>query len=180
MNHILRKLKGGDRRSIGKSEEAAEDVLKTPMLFAELFAGLYDADPVIRMRAADAIEKSTRRCPALLQPWKRSLLEQISSLRDKEVRWHVAQLIPRLNLTSSERETAVQILLSYLSDESSIVKTLSMQALTDLAQRDARLRSRVAPLMERLAKRGTPAMRSRGRKLLKQLASQATGDSDGD
>jgi hypothetical protein len=174
MNHILRKLKGGDRRSIGKSEEAAEDVLKTPVLFAELFAGLYDADPVIRMRAADAIEKSTRQCPALLRPWKRS------SLRDKEVRWHVAQLIPRLNLTSSERETAVQILLSYLSDESSIVKTLSMQALTDLAQRDARLRSRVAPLMERLAKTGTPAMRSRGRKLLKQLASQATGDSDGD
>ncbi len=45
-----------------------------------------------------------------------------------------------------------------------------MQALTDLAQRDPALRSQVAPLIERLTETGTPAMRSRGRKLLKQLS----------
>jgi HEAT repeat protein len=169
MSDILGKLKGGDRRSIGKSEEAVKDIARTPALFADLFAGLFDADPVIRMRAADAVEKSTRNGPELLRPWKRALLEQISILPEKEVRWHIAQLIPRLSLTPGEQETAVQILMGYLQDESSIVKTFSMRALADLALRDDRLRSQIAPLIERLTRTGTPAMRSRGRKLLKQL-----------
>jgi hypothetical protein len=168
-NDILRKLAGGDRRSLGKSGEAVHDISENPALFADLFAGLFNADPVIRMRAADAVEKSTRRRPELLRPWKRCLLEQISTLHEKEVRWHIAQLIPRLSLTPSEKDMAVQILMGYLSDESSIVKTFSMQALADLAKRDAGLRLQVAPLIERLTQTGTPAMRSRGRKLLKQL-----------
>jgi hypothetical protein len=121
------------------------------------------------MRAADAVEKSTRQRPDLLRPWKRALLEQVSLLQEKEVRWHVAQLIPRLSLTAQEQERAVRILLGYLDDGSSIVKTLSMQALADLSRHDARLRAQVQPLIERLTRTGTPAMRSRGRKLLKQL-----------
>lgn len=180
MNRILRKLKGGDRRSIGKSGEVVKAVLKTPALFAHLIEGFYHSDPVIRMRAADAIEKSTRQNTLLLQPWKRLLLEQISNLQDIEMRWHIAQLIPRLSLTGREQALAVQILMGYLSDESSIVRTFSMQALADLAQCDAELRSQVTPLIERLTKTGTPAMRSRGRKLLRQLHSPTSGASDGD
>jgi hypothetical protein len=75
-----------------------------------LIAGLYDADPAIPMRAAAAIEKSTRQSPKLLQQWKQLVLEKISNLQDKEVRWHVAQLIPRLDLTPRELQTSVQIL----------------------------------------------------------------------
>jgi HEAT repeat protein len=180
MNRILRKLKGGDRRSIGRSEEVAKEVLKTPALFADLMEGLFDTDPVIRMRAVDAVEKSTRQRPELLQAWKHALLENTSNLRDKEVRWHIAQLIPRLNLAPMERERAVQILLDYLSDESSIVRTFSMQALADLAQHDDELRLQVTPLIERLIKTGTPAMRTRGCKLLLQLHSLTSGASDGD
>src|SRR5579862_448398 len=113
MNRILRKMKGGDRRSIGKSGEVVKAVLKTPALFADLIEGFYDSDPVIRMRAADAIEKSTRQNTLLLQPWKRLLLEQISNLEDIEMRWHIAQLIPRLSLTGREQALAVQILMGY-------------------------------------------------------------------
>ncbi len=111
-NDILVKLKGGDRRSLGNSGKAVKGISKTPGLFADLFAGLFDADPVIRMRAADAVEKSTRLHPELLRPWKRALLEQISILKEKEVRWHVAQLIPRLSLTPGEQGMAVQILMA--------------------------------------------------------------------
>ena len=169
MKDILRKLKGGDRRSIGKSGETVKDISKDPALFADLVAGLFDSDPVVRMRTADAAEKITRKRPDLLQPWKRPLLEQISALEEKEVRWHVAQMIPRLNLTFTEKGDAVRILMGYLSDKSSIVKTFSMQALADLAERDERLRAQVRPLIERLTQTGTPAMRSRGRKLLRHL-----------
>ena len=167
---IADRLKGGDRRSIGNSDEIAAEVANTPAIFPDLFECLFNTDPVIRMRAADAVEKVTRDNPHLLQPWKRPLLETISASEDKEIRWHVAQMLPRLNLSHRERETAVQILMGYLSDESSIVKTLSMQGLADLAAHDEQLRAQITPLIERLTKTDTAAMRSRGRKLLKPLA----------
>ena len=167
---IADRLKGGDRRSIGNSDEIAAEVANTPAIFPDLFECLFNTDPVIRMRAADAVEKVTRDNPHLLQPWKRPLLETISASEDKEIRWHVAQMLPRLTLAHRERETAVQVLMGYLSDESSIVKTLSMQGLADLAAHDEQLRAQITPLIERLTKTDTAAMRSRGRKLLKQLA----------
>jgi hypothetical protein len=168
-NGILAELTGGDRRSIGRAGEAAGRVLKNPALFPDLFAGLLDSDPLIRMRAADAVEKVTRRRPDLLQPWKQSLLERVSQLAEKEMRWHVAQMLPRLNLTPRERSIALGILTGYLADASSIVKTFSMQALADFALRDEELMAQTAPLIERLTRTGTPAMKSRGRKLLQQF-----------
>jgi hypothetical protein len=78
-------------------------------------------------------------------------------------------MLPRLSLTTGERERAVRILKGYLLDVSSIVKTSSMQALVDLSEGDEQLLLQVRPLIERLARTGTPAMKSRGRKLLRKL-----------
>jgi hypothetical protein len=78
-------------------------------------------------------------------------------------------MLPRLRLDQDEVETVVTILMEYLEDASSIVKTSSMQALADLAMSHHDLRPRVIPLIQRLTREGTPAMRSRGRKLLARL-----------
>jgi hypothetical protein len=56
--------------------------------------------------------------------------------------------------------------MGYLADGSSIVKTFSMQALADLAEQDESLLDQVTPIIERLTRTGTPAMRSRARRLL--------------
>jgi hypothetical protein len=125
---------------------------------------------VIRVRAADAVEKASRKHFELLQRWKRQLLGVLALSEDKEVRWHVAQMLPRLRLTSRENDQVVNILRRYLDDESSIVKTFSMQALADLAERDDRLIPQVRTLIEWHTRTGTAAMRSRGRKLLSRLA----------
>ena len=166
MKSVLAKLKGGDRRSIGKSDEVAREILDRPDLIGDLIAGLLDVDRIVRMRAADAAEKVSRRRPELLQPWKQLLLDSAFASDDKELRWHLAQMLPRLQLTAPEQEQAVQMLTGYLNDKSSIVKTFSMQALVDLAGQDEQLLEQVTPLIEQLTRTGTPAMRSRGRKLL--------------
>jgi hypothetical protein len=44
-----------------------------------------------------------------------------------------------------------------------------MQALADLALHDADLRAEVIPIISRLTETGSPAIRSRGHKLLAQL-----------
>lgn len=166
---ILPNLKSGDFRSIGKSGEAVAIVLAKPDLFGELVAGLADSDRLVRMRSADAVEKVTREHLDWLIPWKRYLLLEVAAAEEKELRWHVAQLIPRLKMTAAEREIAVEILNEYLRDKSSIVRTFSMQALTDLAESDPVLRLQVRALIERLTQSGTPAMKARGRKLLRKL-----------
>ena len=56
---ILEKLKGGDRRSIGRANEVVADVLRDPTLFDALFNGMLNDDPIVRMRSADAVEKIT-------------------------------------------------------------------------------------------------------------------------
>jgi hypothetical protein len=121
------------------------------------------------MRAADAVEKASAINPNLLHPHKRTILKKIAGIPQQEVRWHVAQILPRLKVTPKERDHAVAILFDYLDDKSSIVKTFAMQALADFALNDSNLRKRVIPVLEFLTANGTAAMRARGRKLLARL-----------
>jgi hypothetical protein len=165
----LQKLEGGDRRSIGRADEVVADVLEDPALFDPLFQGVYSDDPLIRMRAADAVEKISVKRPNYLQSYKGDLLQMVSQIEQQEVRWHLAQMIPRLDLTAAERRTALEIFIDYLDDESKIVKTFSMQAMADLTLQDPGLGPQVIPVLEQLTMTGSPAMRGRGRKLLKQF-----------
>jgi len=86
MQRILAKLRGGDLRSKGRSEEVLEDVLKNPDLLPILFNGLLHDDPVIRMRVADAVEKIARKRADLLQPFKNRLIEKVAKINQQEVR----------------------------------------------------------------------------------------------
>jgi hypothetical protein len=169
MHPIFNKLEGGDRRSIGKSEEVVAEVLADPSLFDVIFEGMLNPDPLIRMRCADAIEKITVDHPEYLRPHKTRLIQEVAKIDQQEVRWHVAQLCSRLELTSEERYLVVNILSEYLRDDSKIVKTSSMQALADIAEQDVNLRASIIQQLEELTRTGSPAMRSRGRKLLAKL-----------
>ncbi len=170
MHSILKKLSGGTRRSLGQTNEIVVEVLNNPRVFPQLVAALTSDDEVLRMRAADAIEKITDERPDLLQRFKKKFLAVANRTDQQEVRWHAAQILPRLKLTTIERAVVVEILFDYLRDKSSIVKTFAMQALADLAARDPQLQSKIRPLLEELTQIGTPAMRARGRKLLHQLS----------
>ena len=167
--NILSLLRGGDRREIGRSDEVAAIVSKNPALFPTLFRGLWSEDRLVRMRAADAIEKVTRTFRKLLQPYKKELLGLMADSHEQEVRWHLAVMVPRLPLTPKERQRAVLLLHMYLEDRSSIVRTFALQGLADLAQQDASIRPNVIELLRESARSGTPAMKARSRKLLSQF-----------
>src|ERR1700677_45081 len=120
--NILSLLEGGDRRTIGQTDRVAATVAKDPTLFPQLIAGLWSENLLVRMRAADAAEKVTRKYPALLQPFKKELLGLMAETTQQEMRWHLAVMIPRLTLTADERQLAASLLNGYLEDRSSIVK----------------------------------------------------------
>ena len=170
MNDVLDQLKGGDRRSIGRSNQVVRQVLDDPALFGPLFDGMLHDDPLVRMRAADAVEKITAERPDYLAPYKLMLVQQVAAVEQQEVRWHVAQMIPRLELSEEEKGRVTEILFGYLHDKSKIVQTLAMQALADLAAGDERLLPRVIEVTEELSQTGSAAVRNRGRKLLEKLS----------
>jgi hypothetical protein len=78
-------------------------------------------------------------------------------------------MIPRLLLTTRQRQVAMSCLRRYLEDRSSIVKTFALQGLADLAQGDPRIKPRVMEILREATRNGTPAMKARGRKLLLRL-----------
>lgn len=169
MHSILNKLEGGDRRSIGRSNEVVADVLADPALFETVLSGLLSEDPLLRMRSADAVEKITARHPEYLQPYRWMLIGEVARLDQKEVRWHVAQMLPRVKWNSTERQQVLEILMGYLNDRSSLVKTFAMQALADLLQQVPELRPTIMGHLQELLVIGSPAMKARGRKLLANL-----------
>jgi hypothetical protein len=154
---------------IGRSEEVAAMVSKDPKLFPELIAGLWSEDPLIRMRAADATEKLTRNRRELLQPYKGELLGLMVETEQQELRWHLAAMVPRLQLDTKQRNLVTSLLIGYLEDRSSIVKTFALQGLAELAEDDASIRPEVMEILRAATRSGTAAMKARGRKLLIRL-----------
>ena len=164
------RLAGGDRRSIGRADEVAAAMQAQPALFGPVFALLFDEDAVVRMRAADVVEKVTVHAPELLGPCKAEFLERLPDIEQQEVRWHAALILPRFDLTREERDTvAIPVLRDYLRDRSRIVQTFALQGLADFAERDAQLRPEVVGLVEAAIQTGSAATKSRARHLLGQL-----------
>lgn len=161
-------LRGGDRRSIGRSNHVVKLVLRAPRRFAELIECFWSDDPIVRMRTADAAEKVSAIQPELLQRYKTELLGLLTEAEQIELRWHLAQIVPRLSLTQGERRRAADTLQLYLEDRSSIVRTFALQALADISRDDSELRPRVREILEQSISRGTAAMKARARKLLKE------------
>jgi HEAT repeat protein len=169
MVNIFKKLQGGDRRSIGKVQEVLKDVSKDPSQFEILIQGMLHEDPLIRMRAADAVEKFTAKHPEYLHPHKQIIIQQISKLEQQEVRWHVAQIFPRLMVTDAEKKRIIKILQDYLQDKSKIVVTFALQALSDFGAKDPILRHEVRSILSHYAKTGSPAIKNRATKLLNKM-----------
>jgi hypothetical protein len=175
MSKFTRVLAGGDKRSIGQSDAAVKQVVRDPTRLTDIIDGLDHGDPVVRMRCADVAEKVSARQPDWLQPHKRRLMKQARASIDKELCWHLAQMLPRLTLTDNERRQAEETMLGYLKNDSRIVQTFALEALADLSASDATMAARVRRLTARLARTGSPAVRARACKLLKAMSGRRMG-----
>jgi hypothetical protein len=164
---IRQMLTPGRRLDVGRVREAVELIQDNPRNLAQLIECLWDDNPAIASRAADALERVTHARPQLAQRWKDALLGLLADTTEKKVRWNLALLIPRLKLTVPECRRAAGILNTYLDDPSSIVKTTALHGMADLTRQDPESLPDVLDLLRVAGRSGTPAMRARSRILLK-------------
>lgn len=168
---IREMLSPGRRLNPGRVWEVVELLEGRPAKLSKLIECLFDADPAIASRAADALERITRDRPHQAQRWKEALIGLLAETTEKKVRWNLALTLPRLKLTIPECRRISQILNTWLDDPSSIVKTTALHGMADLTRQDPASLPDVLDLLRMAARSGTPAMRARSRILLKAIES---------
>jgi HEAT repeat protein len=162
-------LSGGDRRSTGRADEAAELALHDTGLRLELVRLLESTDPLVRMRAADALEKLSRRNPALLKAFRGLFVRMAPEEKQQEVRWHLAQMLPRLGLGPEQRRLAIEALRTYIEDHSAIVQAWSLNAIAEFAQQDPAYLELLQRLLREALGSHSPAVRSRAQAVIRNL-----------
>jgi hypothetical protein len=162
-------MSGRHRLDVGRAREVAKLVLAQPRKTGQLVECLWDEDAGVANRAADALERASYHRPSLAAKWTESLIGLMAEAEQNKLRWNLALAIPRLDLNVAESRRVAAALRIYLEDRSSIVKTAAMHGLADLTRHDRSLLPEVLDLLRVLSRSGTPAMRARGRILLRKL-----------
>lgn len=167
MGTLAARLANGDHRTTGDAPSVADAVIAAPALLPELVACLFLPSPGIRMRAADALERVSRVRPRDLDAYTDRLLTEVAAIDQAEVRWHVAQVLPRLALDDIQRWRAAALMAQWFGHaESRIVRTSALQAMVDLAENDAGLRELAAEMMRAALHSGVPSLAARARRIL--------------
>ena len=170
---FVKLLSGGDLRSIGKSNLIVSKV-KNQNDFDELFKCLFHKDRIVVMRAADAIEKITVSNPLYLIKHKKKIIELSNIAKDKELKWHLALLISRLNYIGKYLNNVWNLLSEWATtkNESRIVRVNSMQALFELSKREKSLTQYFSMIITELEKENIPSINARIKSIRKQLVSE--------
>ena len=119
------------------------------------------------MRAIDAVEKITSKRPEFLMDHKSQLLEILNSADHKELKWHIAQLIPRINLTTTELKNVWNKFAYWALNktESKIVRVNAIQGLFDLSKVNRELEDDFEKIIFALEHEMIPSIQARIRKL---------------
>lgn len=123
---------GGKSNSLGKVSDVIREVLDNQALLAELYSCMFNPDPWVRMRAADAYEKVCREHPEWVEPYIDRIQAELSGDdQQASIQWHLAQIYQQVKLTPEQEQRALNWLASILSSNQIdwIVAANAMKAL---------------------------------------------------
>ncbi len=166
MQAFVKILSGGDLRSIGKSNSVIKQI-RDQNSFDKLFGCIFHKDRLVVMRTADAIEKITIEHPEYLLKHKKKILELCIRAESKELKWHLALLLPRIELNIKENRKALNILKQWAMDkqEYRIVRVNSVQGLFELSQKHKNITKELEHIFHKLYKENIPSLKARIKKL---------------
>jgi hypothetical protein len=161
-------LAGGDLRSTGNSNAIAS-AISGQAAFDKLFNCLFDKDRLVVMRAADCIEKLTIEQPGYLLKHTAAALDLCARAGNKELLWHLAQLIPRLRYNRAQLVTGWTMVHRLALDKnmSRIVRVNALQAMFELAVQEPSLLPALRQCIRVLEKESIPSLAARVRRIKK-------------
>jgi hypothetical protein len=163
-------LSGGTRSSVGEADEVIRILLEDPSGLAEIYRLFLDDDPVVAMRASYVAMRVAEKNPRSVGPYRDELLANLTLFTQQEVRWHVPQLLVHVDLSMGQRKRAYEVCMEWAeTDKSKIVGYYSLQAAADFADAEPVLRQDFVPRVRKAHATGSPSVKSRCRKIAKQL-----------
>jgi len=132
----------------------------------ELVRRLGNKDKLVAERAARTLKKISEADAGALYVWCKALLAEALRATDVRVQWNLSIVLGRLPLKGQGKAVVVDLMFDRLRDKSGLNRTVALQALMDLSEKDSALRARVVPIVREALEGGTPAMQARARKLL--------------
>ncbi len=170
MDDFRETLSGGTRSSVGEADEVIRILLEDPSGLAEIYRLFLDDDPVVAMRASYVAMRVAEKNPRSVGPYRDELLANLTLFTQQEVRWHVPQLLVHVDLSMGQRKRAYEVCMEWAeTDKSKIVGYYSLQAAADFADADPVLRQDFVPRVRKAHATGSPSVKSRCRKIAKQL-----------
>jgi hypothetical protein len=162
---------GGRSNSLGRVDEVIALVLADRARLDEVYGCLFEADPWIRMRAADALEKVCRERPDWLVPYVDRFLGQLGGSGQPSIQWHLAQIYRQVPLTPGQKAAATAWLEGLLSttDVDWIVAANAMWTLAAFTRDGSFPRADLVTLLRVQQHRSKSVVRRAG-KLLEDLS----------
>jgi hypothetical protein len=161
-------LAGGDLRSVGRADQAVQELLSGQWQSEQFLEFIESASGVIRMRAADTLEKASRTSPHLIEGFGGRLLALLASTQPKEVRWHLLQMASRIEWPRSQHERLLATIESGFNDKSAIVQVSALQALAELAPQGGMFKAAFRSRLQSAEHSALPSLRARASKLAKR------------
>jgi hypothetical protein len=161
-------LLGKDLRTVKQNRTVIQSI-HDQQTFDELFSLVFHHERTLVMRAIDAVEKVTLIHPVFLRPHKFQLLSVLKSAEHKELKWHVAQLVPRTELTEDELKDVWHIFTYWVlnKNESKIARVNALQALFDLSKGNPLLMDEFNKIIHPIEHEMIPSLQARIKKLKK-------------
>jgi hypothetical protein len=162
---LKNKLKPNDLRSIGKSNQIANQI-HNQSDFDLLFKNTFSAERSVAMHAIDAIEKITSADYTYLKKYKPEILNFLKTSVNKEFQWHLAILVTRLPLSRNELGIVWDQLSRWAIDkkQSRIVRVNSIQGMFNLLNRLPELHDDLNLTLAKIEKEEIPSINARIRK----------------
>jgi hypothetical protein len=153
----------GDLRSTGDVATVLRRIERDPSLVAEIAGALPTTNPALNMRLMDVIEKHARSHPEAYERYADFFLDRLGPSQQKEIRWHIAQILRHVRLSKEQTARALALMTSYLSDRSRIVQAEAAETYYPLAPDKARALRR----LEARVRGAAPALKARLKRIAK-------------
>jgi len=151
-------------RTTGSTNELVPTIINSPSLIRALIEYIDSKDGGLAMRSADTLQKVFAKRPDLLEPYKQQIFNTLLTSNQKEVKWHISQILPSFELNKDETEQAVQIWKNdFNNSKSSIVRVAALQAIFEISKKDNSYTKLYLKTLQSALEQGTPAMKARAR-----------------
>ena len=159
-------LAGNDLRSLGKSSEIIS-LINDQNSFDKLFSYLYSNDRTIVMKTIDLIEKITLEHKEYLQKYKLEIIKLSEEVKNIELKWHLAQIIVRIEFTNVEIKRVWKTLAKWILNqkESKIVRVNSLQSLYEISKISNKYEIELIKIIKQLKQDNISSINARIKKL---------------